>query len=128
MIIHPELRIKKAPLYGAWNGYLCIPQDHPAYKDILARDMLNIDEEGYPESTEWAVPYFGEEECTFAEFMQKDKAERFMEMPLNGDWLIIGFDSLHSWDTPETQTKDAVWERLRAWRDAFEEYYKDSFK
>lgn len=123
MIVHPEMKLKPAPLYNAWNGYLCIPSIHPAYRDIMGRSQKD-EALGNCFSFEFYVPNLGVEECTFAKFMSKEEAQRFMEKPLYGDCLIIGFDSLHSWDTPETQTIEAVYHRLLLWKNAFEEFYK----
>lgn len=119
-----DMRVKPAPLYGAWNGYLLISEDEEYFKQVCDeyqtwREAAEDDYENngfIPELVDVCQIQGSDEETTFAKIMDKEESTRFMEIQTHGTWLAIGFDTLHSWDTPETQTKEAVIERTRAWR------------
>lgn len=117
-----ELRVKPAPLYGAWNGYLLISEDEKYYKQVIDEyeawcQIVETELVLIPQLVDVCQIEGSEEETTFAELMDKEEATKFMGVQAHGNWLAIGFDTLHSWDTPETQTKEAVIERTKAWRD-----------
>lgn len=126
-----EMRVKPAPLYGAWNGYLLISEDEEYFKQVndeleTWRDAAseNYPDDFIPELIDVCQIQGSDEETTFAKLMDKEESTKFMEIQTHGRWLAIGFDTLHPWDTPETQTKEAVIERTRAWRNQLLENMK----
>jgi hypothetical protein len=79
-------------------GYVFIPLNHP----FLVKRLLNNDTYFYPQ-----VEGFSEE-ITFAEN--------------EGDYLQIGFDTYHSWNTPENSPKSFVIEKTEELKKCIESY------
>lgn len=120
--------VKESPFKGVWNGYLLISEEEEYYgtvKKAYAK-ALQDDEDDWGLSVYDCTPHVGDEEATLAEFLTTSEASKWingieLNTPLddNPHWLLIGFDSLHSWDTPETQSYDAVLKRVREWKEEF---------